>query len=95
MKEANDAFDAYIERMNEDPNLWSRFSLKDKLPKLTIPSIFLWGKQDIVAPVEIGYKLEEMLPNVKFTYIDNCGHQCQTDQPELVNRMVIDFFNLK
>lgn len=92
VKEANDAFDAYIERMNEDPNLWSRFSLKDKLPKLTIPSIFLWGKQDIVAPVEIGYKLEEMLPNVKFTYIDNCGHQCQTDQPELVNRMVIDFF---
>lgn len=91
VKEANDAFDAYIERMNDDPNLWLRYSLKDKLPKLQIPSIFLWGKQDAVAPVEVGYKLAEMLPNVEFQYLDNCGHQCQTDQPELVNSIVIDF----
>lgn len=41
--------------------------------------------------MEIGYKLEKLLPNVKFEYIDNCGHQAQTDQPEIVNKLVIDF----
>lgn len=79
--------------MNSDPNLWNRYSLKDKLPKLKIPSIFIWGKQDAVASVEIGYKLEKMLPEVEFYFLDNCGHQCQTDQPDVVNQMVIDFFS--
>lgn len=93
VKGANDAFAAYLEKMNSDPNLWNRYSLKDKLPKLKIPSIFIWGKQDAVASVEIGYKLEKMLPEVEFYFLDNCGHQCQTDQPDVVNQMVIDFFS--
>jgi len=44
-----------------------------------------------VAPVETAYKLEKLLPNIKFEYIENCGHQAQTDQPEIVNKLVIDF----
>ncbi|OCS91556.1 alpha/beta fold hydrolase [Caryophanon latum] len=95
VKEANDAFDAYIARMNDEPKLWTRYSLKDALPKLDIPSIFIWGKQDHVAPVEVGEKLAAMLPNVPFHYLDDCGHQCQTDQPEIVNNLVIDFLQVK
>lgn len=91
VKEANDAFDAYIKKMNEDPKLWDRFCIKDSLPKLKIPGIFIWGKQDNVASVETAYKLEKLLPNIKFEYIDDCGHQAQTDQPEVVNKLVIDF----
>lgn len=91
VKEANDAFDAYIKRMNEEPKLWDRFCIKDSLPKLKIPGLFIWGKQDNIAPVETAYKLEKLLPNFRFEYIENCGHQAQTDQPEVVNRLVIDF----
>ncbi|WP_085990965.1 alpha/beta fold hydrolase [Oceanobacillus senegalensis] len=93
VKEANEAFGAYLEKMNNEPKLWDRYSLKDSLPKLKIPSKFIWGKQDKVAPVETGYKLDAMLPEVEFEYLDNCGHQCQTDQPEIVNQMVADFFS--
>ncbi|MEH7272159.1 alpha/beta fold hydrolase [Neobacillus vireti] len=91
IKESNQAFDAYLARMNEEPKLWDRYCIKDALPKLKIPGIFIWGNQDTVAPVETGYKLEKLLPNIKFEYIENCGHQAQTDQPEVVNKLVIDF----
>lgn len=91
VKEANTAFDAYLARMNEEPKLWDRYCIHDSLPKLKIPGLFIWGKQDAVAPVEIGYKLEKLLPNIEFKYLDDCGHQAQTDQPEIVNQLVIDF----
>ena len=91
VKEANTAFDAYLARMNEEPKFWDRYCIHDSLPKLKIPGLFIWGKQDAVASVEIGYKLEKLLPNVEFKYIDDCGHQAQTDQPEIVNQLVIDF----
>ena len=91
VKESNVAFDAYLARMNEEPKLWDRYSLKATLPKLKIPGLFIWGNQDAVAPVETAYKLEKLLPNIQFEYIENCGHQAQTDQPEIVNKLVIDF----
>ena len=69
-----------------------RFMLTESLPKMTIPTTFVWGKEDRFAPVELGYELEKMLPNVSFQYIDDAGHQCQTDQPEQVNKWAIDFF---
>jgi 2-hydroxy-6-oxonona-2,4-dienedioate hydrolase len=45
--------------------------------------------------MEMGCELERKLPNIPFLYIDGAGHQSQTDQPELVNRMVIDFLKAK
>ena len=91
-KESNQAFDKYLKQMNNDLKLWDRYCIKDSLPNLKVPTKFLWGKDDTLAPIERAYKLEEMLPNIEFTYIEDCGHQCQTDQPELVNQLTIDFF---
>lgn len=95
VREANKAFDDYLAKMNTDAKLWDRYCIKDSLPKIKVPGKFIWGKHDAVAPIETAYKLEKLLPNIEFEYIDNCGHQCQTDQPELVNQLVIDFLALK
>ncbi|WP_144548448.1 alpha/beta fold hydrolase [Bacillus sp. X1(2014)] len=92
IKESAAAFIKYQEKMRREPKLWDRFSIEDSLPKLKIPGKFIWGKHDTFAPVEMGYALEKILPNIEFEYIDECGHQCQTDQPEIVNKLVCDFF---
>ena len=91
-KESNEAFDKYLKQMSNNLKLWDRYCIKDSLPNLQVPTKFLWGKDDTLAPIERAYKLEELLPNIEFTYIEECGHQCQTDQPELVNQLTIDFF---
>ena len=89
--ESRKAFDEARARMGKDPNLRQRFDLRSRLPQMTLPARFIWGKLDTFAPMELGQKLELLLPNIPFTYIDGAGHQCQTDQPEVVNRLVLDF----
>lgn len=68
-------------------------STKNRLDRLDIPAICLYGKNDTILPVEeLGYRVEDALPNVQFFYPDDCGHQGQTDQPELFAQVYIEFF---
>ena len=53
--------------------------------------IYLHGLQDASAPVENAFLAEPLLPNIQFFYLDQCGHQCQTDQPDLVNQVFLEF----
>jgi 2-hydroxy-6-oxonona-2,4-dienedioate hydrolase len=91
IREATQVFLDYQARMRKEPKLAARFSLVDSLPKLKVPAKFIWGKQDAFAPVEMGHELVELLPNFEFEFIDG-NHQMQTDEPALVNRLVIDWF---
>jgi 2-hydroxy-6-oxonona-2,4-dienedioate hydrolase len=77
------------------PDAFDRTALrtKDRFDKLTIPGIYLFGRQDILSPARIrGYMQEDVLPNVQFFYPDECGHQGQTDQPEMFNQVFLEFF---
>ncbi|BBX65194.1 2-hydroxy-6-ketonona-2,4-dienedioic acid hydrolase [Mycobacterium saskatchewanense] len=68
-------------------------STKDRLDKLEIPGLCLYGRNDVILPVEeLGYRVEDALPKVQFFYPDDCGHQGQTDQPELFARVFVEFF---
>jgi pimeloyl-ACP methyl ester carboxylesterase len=75
-----------------DPNVAARLSTRGRFDALTIPGIYLYGKQDVLSPVENGYEQEDRLPNVQFFYPDETGHQGQTDQPELFNQVFLEFF---
>ena len=67
-------------------------STKGRFDKMTIPGIYLYGRQDVLTPVEWGFVQEERLPNVQFFYPDECGHQGQTDRPDLFNPVYLEFF---
>jgi pimeloyl-ACP methyl ester carboxylesterase len=67
-------------------------STKGRFDKMTIPGIYLYGRQDVLIPVEGGYMQEDVLPNVQFFYPDETGHQGQTDQPDLFNQVFLEFF---
>ncbi len=69
-----------------------RLTTKGRLDTLPIPAIYLYGRQDVALPVELGYLQEERLPNVQFFFPDDCGHQGQTDQPEMFNQVFLEFF---
>ena len=75
-----------------DPNLAARMSTKGRLDHVTIPGIYLYGMNDVLSPVGNGYSQEDVLPNIQFFYPDECGHQGQTDQPELFNQVFLEFF---
>ena len=68
-------------------------STKGRLDVLDIPGIYLYGLDDVILPHDpIAYAQEDLLPRVQFFYVEDCGHQGQTDQPELFNQVFLEFF---
>ncbi|MBO0842470.1 MAG: alpha/beta hydrolase, partial [Nocardioides sp.] len=83
---------AWSRRARTEPDLQQQIRLKDRLDRLSIPMIYLYGRQDVMGPVENAYLQEDRLPNVQMFYPDDCGHQGQTDQPEMFNAVFTEFF---
>ena len=91
-KDSYSSYWAARELLENDPNLQAKIRTKDRLDKLTVPGIYLYGKQDVLIPVEEGYKQEDALPSIQFFYPEDCGHQGQTDQPEMLGQAFMEFF---
>jgi pimeloyl-ACP methyl ester carboxylesterase len=87
-----DSANAYNRRAATDPNVKQLLNLEGRLDKITIPTIYLYGRQDVLGPVENAYLQEDKLPNVQMFYPDECGHQGQSDQPDMFNQVFLEFF---
>jgi pimeloyl-ACP methyl ester carboxylesterase len=79
-----------IAAVRTDPLLSADFDMRISLPALakTMPTIFIWGESDIFAAPSHGRELEALLPDIKFHWVKDAGHQVQTDQPEIVAAIV-------
>jgi 2-hydroxy-6-oxonona-2,4-dienedioate hydrolase len=91
-KESQEVLRLARQKVQQDPNMAQKLSTKDRFKKLTIPGIYLYGKDDVLAPVENGYAQEDTLSNVQLFYPEECGHQGQTDQPDMFNQVFLEFF---
>ena len=91
-KEAYEAGRKGRELLRQDPVLNARFSTKDRFSKTAVSGIYLYGKDDVIAPVENAYNQEDTLPNIQLFYAEECGHQGQTDQPDMFNQVFLEFF---
>ncbi len=75
----------------KDPNQLQWLDISKRLPKLNIPMIYLQGLQDVTAVIDNIKQAEPYLPNIQFFYPDKCGHQGQTDQPDMFNQVFLEF----
>jgi pimeloyl-ACP methyl ester carboxylesterase len=80
-------------RLQRDPLFRPIFEMRHSLPAVTkgVPSIMIWGENDIFAAPDMGRELEGLLPDVKFHWIERAGHQVQTDRPDVVAEIVRGF----
>ena len=46
----------------------------------------------MLIPVEEGHNQEDALPSIRFSYPEDCGHQGQTDQPEMFGQAFMESF---
>ena len=84
-QQAGDAF-------RTDPNLKQWASSKGRLDTITIPGLMLWGVDDVLNPVDNAYMHEDVTPNIQYFYPPDCGHQGQTDRPDIFNQVFLEFF---
>ena len=68
-----------------------RHNLEDKLGDIHQPVLLVWGRQDGVTPPFVAEKFEELLPNARLRWIDDCGHAPMMEHPERFNELLGDF----
>ena len=61
------------------------------LPRVTNPTLLLWGREDRIVPVVCGEQYRRLLPNATLTVLDHCGHMPQLEHPDAFARLVLDF----
>ncbi|XP_042494086.1 monoacylglycerol lipase abhd6-A-like [Macadamia integrifolia] len=53
------------------------------LPKITQPTLILWGEQDQIFPLELGHRLKSHLGgNAQLVVINNAGHALNMEKPK-------------
>lgn len=92
IREAQKSFLNFFQHTRLDDQNWKQwFDLKHRLPYLTIPIHFVWGRHDIFADPSVGAEMEQMLPNATFEWFEEAGHLVQNDDPESFNRSALKF----
>ena len=53
--------------------------------------LLIWGKNDPLTPVSLSKKYRALIPHTEYAEIENAGHLSNYEQPEIVNKILIDF----
>lgn len=72
-----------------------RHNMAKDLPKMKLPCLIIWGKNDNVTPPEVGVEFNNLLPNSDLSWIDKCGHAPMMEHPEKFNEILLDWLKAK
>ena len=67
-------------------------SSKD-LQNIKCPTLIITGKEDNICPLKLHKEMAETIPNSTLKIIEECGHLSALEQPNLVNSIIIDWWN--
>jgi pimeloyl-ACP methyl ester carboxylesterase len=54
-------------------------------------TLIVWGREDRVNPLEIGWRLLRDIPDARLLVFKNCGHWAQFEHADEFNRVVLEF----
>ena len=81
-----------IQSYKPQPIVFAKVLTNEALQKLTIPTLFLTGENEIIYSVPKTIKrLQTMAPNIKIKVIQDAGHDLPLAQPKQVNLAILDF----
>ena len=66
-------------------------SLPWLLPRLGVPTLILWGREDRIVPLECGEQYQQAIPGSRLEIIDRCGHCPQLEKPDEFSQLILDF----
>ena len=64
---------------------------EDLLPRLTCPTVLLWGTEDPWEPVAMGRELAQISTVDEFIPLEGLGHCPQDEAPEMVNPILLEW----
>jgi len=94
-----DIFDQYLEASARQYGAYAKLgcypmdvpNLRPILAKMTVPVLFVTGKENKVLPIDQALIAFGMTPGARFYAMSNCGLHAQTEHPEEFNRVALQF----
>ena len=87
---AADDFD-WLNRVRADLRADSDYRLNDRIQKLNIPTLIVWGDHDqIISPAHAEY-WHAHVPDSKLVILKDMGHAPQYERPEETARVILEF----
>jgi pimeloyl-ACP methyl ester carboxylesterase len=68
-----------------------RNNLANDLPKISVPTLLVWGLNDTITPPMVAHEFNRLIPNSELQFIDRCSHAPMMEHPEKFNELVKDF----
>jgi haloalkane dehalogenase len=62
-----------------------------QLARLGVPTLILWGENDLFAPVAGAYRFQREIPDAKLVVLEGAGHFVYADEPSRCAREVAGF----
>jgi pimeloyl-ACP methyl ester carboxylesterase len=64
--------------------------------RISSPTLLIWGENDVALGKELTYGMEPLFAGpFRVQYVPNCSHWVNEEQPDLVNRLLLDFLAAK
>jgi pimeloyl-ACP methyl ester carboxylesterase len=61
------------------------------LPRVTAPTLVVWGREDRIVPLACGEQYCDLLPAATLRVLDRCGHLPPIERPDEFARLVLEF----
>lgn len=68
-----------------------RNNLGEELNKITLPTLLIWGNNDIITPPFVAKEFNKLIPNSELHFIDKCGHAPMMEVPAEFNVILETF----
>ena len=68
-----------------------RNNLGEELNQIKLPTLLIWGNNDIITPPFVGEEFHKLIPNSELHFIDKCGHAPMMEVPTEFNQILSGF----
>ena len=66
--------------------------LEQSAKQIAAPTLLVWAENDVALGKELTYGMEPLFSSTfRIHYVPNCSHWVNEEQPDLVNRLLLDF----
>ena len=87
------AADVRPESMRTALTLMAETDQRDLLPRIGVPTLLIWGEDDVRSPLRVARQFEQAIPDSRLVVIPGAGHVSNLERPEAFNDAVRRFCN--
>ncbi len=70
---------------------WDLYPIEKDLGKINVPTLLIWGKEDIVTPLAGGKVMNASIKNSELVVFENCGHLPAEEMPQKTIEEILKF----